>query len=90
MRSLVFVHLYILKGYNCFLVLTASSADLLKLPASVALIKVSICGLYIKSSPINFDIFDIFDIIIYTLFFCQTDKKCKFFAAYLQLKVIKP
>lgn len=75
MRSLVFVHLYILKGYNCFLVLTAS----------VALIKVSICGLYIKSSPINFDIFDI---IIYT--FCQTDKKCKFFAAYLQLKVIKP
>lgn len=84
MRSLVFVHLYILKGYNCFLVLTASSADLLKLPASVALIKVSICGLYIKSPPINFDI------IIYTLFFCQTDKKCKFFAAYLQLKVIKP
>lgn len=84
MRSLVFVHLYILKGYNCFLVLTASSAALLKLPASVALIKVSICGLYIKSSPINFDI------IIYTLFFCQTDKKCKFFAAYLQLKVIKP
>lgn len=86
MRSLVFVHLYILKGYNCFLVLTASSADLLKLPASVALIKVSICGLYIKSPPINFDIFDI---IIYTLFFCQTDKKCKFFVAYLQLKVIK-
>ena len=74
MRSLVFVHLYILKGYNCFLVLTASSADLLKLPASVALIKVSICGLYIKSPPINFDIFDI---IIYTLFFCQTDKKHK-------------
>lgn len=87
MRSLVFLHLYILKGYNCFLVLTASSAALLKQPASVALIKVSICGLYIKSSPINFDIFDI---IIYTLFFCQTDKKCKFFAAYLQLKVIKP
>lgn len=82
MRSLVFVHLYILKGYNCFLVLTASFAALLKLPASVALIKVSICGLYIKSPPINFDI------IIYT--FCQTDKKCKFFAAYLQLKVIKP